>query len=378
VTEDIVQTGAGKCENPPGTEAELTESAVVLANGLYDSLDAKTAHGMVRGPCRYHIVGVVDASCAGGDAGTLLDGRARGIPVFASVRSMLTSTAPPPDVCVVGIATSGGRLPPGLRDDLVDAAEAGMTLVSGMHQLLADDPELADITRRRGRRIIDFRRPRPPGQLRFWSGEVLRLQPPRVPVLGTDCVLGKRTTCCLLLEAFRRAGTRAEMVYTGQTGWLQGIRHGFILDATPNDFVCGELEGAILECARESRPEIILIEGQSSLRNPSGPCGAELILAAGARGVVLQHAPAREYFDELEKLGCRIPPLAEEVELIRLLGAEVWAVTLNEQGLSPAEAEAARSRIKAELGLPVYLPLRDDLAQLAEVISERARAPGPR
>ena len=356
----------------------MTESAVVLANGLYETLDAKTAHGMVRGPCRYRTVGVVDASCAGGDAGTLLDGRARGIPVFASVRSMLASTAPPPDVCVVGIATSGGRLPPGLRDDLVDAAEAGMTLVSGMHQLLGDDPELAEIARRTGGRIIDFRRPRPPDELRFWSGDVLRLGTPRVPVLGTDCVLGKRTTCCLLLEAFRRAGTRAEMIFTGQTGWLQGMPYGFILDATPNDFVCGELEGAILECERESRPEIILIEGQSALRNPSGPCGAELILAAGASGVVLQHAPAREYFDELEKLGCRIPPLAEEVELIRLLGAEVWAVTLNEQGLSPDEAEAARSRIAAELGLPVYLPLRDDLSGLAARIRELALAPGPR
>lgn len=378
MTGDIVQTGAEKCENPRGTETTLTESAVVLANGHFRTLDAKTTHGMVRGPCRYRVVGVIDASCAGGDAGTLLDGRTRGIPVFDSVRSMLASTAPPPEVCVVGIATSGGRLPPGLRDDLVDAADAGMTLVSGMHQLLADDPELAEITRRRGGRIIDFRRPRQPGQLRFWSGDVLGLQTPRVPVLGTDCVLGKRTTCCLLREAFLRSGIRAEMVYTGQTGWLQGMPYGFILDATPNDFVCGELEGAILECERESRPEIILIEGQSALRNPSGPCGAELILAAGARGVVLQHAPAREYFDELEKLGCRIPPLAEEVELIRLLGAEVWAVTLNEQGLSPDEAEAARSRIEAELGRPVFLPLRDDLTQLAEVISERVRAQGPR
>ena len=37
------------------------------------------------------------------------------------------------------------------------------------------------------------------------------------------------------------------MIYTGQTGWLQGGRFGFILDATPNDFVSGELEHAIVE-----------------------------------------------------------------------------------------------------------------------------------
>ncbi len=197
---------------------------------------------------------------------------------------------------------------------------------------------------------------------------MLRIDTPRVAVLGTDCAVGKRTTCVLLLEACRRAGLRADMVYTGQTGWLQGLRHGFILDATPLDFMCGELERAILDCQRETDPEIILIEGQSALRNPSGPCGAEFILAGGARGVVLQHAPAREFFDELEGVGCRIPPVAEEIELIRLLGAEVLAITLNEEGLAGDAAEVARSTLEAELGLPVFLPLRDDLGRLAEIV----------
>jgi uncharacterized NAD-dependent epimerase/dehydratase family protein len=90
--------------------------------------------------------------------------------------------------------------------------------------------------------------------------------------------------------------------------------------------------------------------------------------AGGAKGVILQHAPAREYFDELEELGCRIPPIGEEIELIRLLGAEVLAVTLNEENLSADEAEKARSRLAAELGIPVVLPLRDDLKVLVEVI----------
>lgn len=48
---------------------------------------------MVRGPCRYRVLGVVDASCAGGDADTLLDGRARGIPVFMPLRDDLAQIA---------------------------------------------------------------------------------------------------------------------------------------------------------------------------------------------------------------------------------------------------------------------------------------------
>ena len=58
------------------------------------------------------------------------------------------------------------------------------------------------------------------------------------------------------------------MIYTGQTGWLQGGKYGFIFDSTLNDFVSGELEHAILTCYEETNPDVILIEGQSALRNP--------------------------------------------------------------------------------------------------------------
>jgi len=109
-----------------------------------------------------------------------------------------------------------------------------------------------------------------------------------------------------------------------------------------------------------------------------GPCGSELILAGGARGVILQHAPAREFFDELEDLGCRIPPIAEEIHLIGLLGAEVWAVTLNEEGVGAEDREEIRLRMSEELGIPVVLPLRDDLNSLVEIIKNKidpGRAP---
>jgi uncharacterized NAD-dependent epimerase/dehydratase family protein len=346
----------------------MRKSAVILANNSFRTPFAKTAHGLVRGPSRYRILGIVDRSCPGEDAGELLDGVSCGIPIYESVEAVLEAIDPRPNDCVVGVATSGGVLPPDLRADLVEAARAGLSLVSGLHQLLSDDPELVRLTRDNGARIIDIRRPRPTAELRFWSGEVLSLGTPRIAVLGTDCAIGKRTTCSLLVGACRERGIDAEMVYTGQTGWLQGHRHGFILDATPNDFVCGELEGAILECQRRLNPDVMLIEGQSSLRHPMGPCGSELIVAGGAGAVILQHAPARPFFDELEDLGCRIPPIEEEIALIRLLGAEVLAVTLNHEGMTSAETEEARSRLAGKLGIPVVLPLEDDLGELVEIV----------
>jgi uncharacterized NAD-dependent epimerase/dehydratase family protein len=351
-------------------------SAVVLADDLFRTPYAKTAHGLVRGPSRWPIRAVVDASCAGSDAGALLDGRPRGIPVVDSVASALELPGPRPRWCVVGVATSGGVLPAQLRQGLVQAASAGLSLVSGLHQLLRDDEELARLVREHGQRIVDVRAPRPVRELRFWTGDVLELAVPRVAVLGTDCALGKRTTCQLLRAELQRRGVRAAMVHTGQTGWLQGNEHGFVLDATPNDFVSGELERAILACAQQLAPDVILIEGQSALRNPSGPCGAELLLSAGARHAVLQHAPHRRCFEGLEARGCAIPPLRSEIGLIGCYGAEVVAVTLNGEGLTPPELAAAARRIAGELGIPVCAPLLDGVGAVAEAIVARVPTMG--
>ncbi|MEM1203934.1 MAG: DUF1611 domain-containing protein [Acidobacteriota bacterium] len=351
----------------------MENTAILLANGYYRTVYAKTSHGLVRGPSRFPIAAVVDATCAGQDAGILLDGRHRDIPIVASLAEAIThgaSTGAAPGHCIVGVANPGGVLPPDLRADLVTAAEAGMSLVNGLHQLLSDDPEFVDLAGRHGGGLVDIRKPPPTSELRFWSGEILDLQVPRVAVLGTDCALGKRTTSSLLHRALRDDGVRAEMIYTGQTGWLQGYPHGFIFDATPNDFVCGELEGALLACARDTDPQVILIEGQSSLRNPSGPCGAEFLLSGGAKGVILLHAPGRRCFEGLEEAGCEIGGVAREIELIRLYGSEVLGIGIHTEGLSDEEAEAHRARLEADTGLPTVLPLRDGVDRLAAAVAD--------
>ena len=348
--------------------------AVVLANGHFRDSWAKTAHGLVRGSRRFRVVGVVDPSCDGADAGELLDGRHRAIPIFASLAEAAARATPAPVACVIGVATEGGVLPTELRGELLQAADLGLQLVNGLHQLLADDPELVARCRASGAEIIDIRRPRPLEHLRFWTGRIRELEVPRIALLGTDCALGKRTTAGLLLEALRGRGVGAELVYTGQTGWLQGYAHGFLFDATPNDFVAGELERAVLECAAATHPQVILLEGQSSLRNPSGPCGAEFLLSAGARYVVLVHAPAREIFDGSEELpggGWPMPPLSEELELIRLYGAETLAIALNAQWLDEQALARHRSAIERETGLPTFLPLGGELEGLVDRIVER-------
>jgi uncharacterized NAD-dependent epimerase/dehydratase family protein len=343
------------------------KTAAVYTGELFHTTNGKTAHGLIRGPSRYQIVALIDSHSAGRDAGEVLDGQRRGVPTFTDLGSMLQAL-PRPDYLVVGIATHGGRLPQSLRATLLEALRAGMSLVNGLHEFMTDDPTLVAAAKTSGAELIDVRRPRPTRELHFWSGAIRSVRAPRIAVLGTDCAVGKRTTCHVVQRACEAAGLRAAIVHTGQTGWLQGIPHGFVLDSTPNDFVCGELEHAIVSCDRELSPDLILLEGQSALRNPSGPCGAELLLGGQARGVILQHAPARRFFDGGEEAGCLIPPVSEEITLLRLYGARVLGLTLDHRDLDEPARAAARARLEAETGLPVVYPLLEGVRRLVPEI----------
>jgi uncharacterized NAD-dependent epimerase/dehydratase family protein len=135
-----------------------------------------------------------------------------------------------------------------------------------------------------------------------------------------------------------------------------------------NDYVSGELEHAIVSCDQERQPDVIIIEGQSSLRNPSGPCGAELLVSAAAQGVILQHAPQRQFFEGYESLGLCIPPLDEEIALIQLYGARTLAITLHHQSFDAAWLNTHRQTLQDRLGIPVLCPLQETLNPLvAEV-----------
>ncbi len=342
--------------NPP--------AAVVLTAGRLHESYAKVAHGLIRETDRYTIVGVVDARSAGQDAGEVLDGTHRNIPVAATIAELVSVAAQPPEWAIIGVATHGGHLTPTLRDAAKDALQAGLSVVAGVHDYLCDVPELADLAAEKGLTLVDLRKPPPRSELHFWTGAIHDVPAPRLAVLGTDCAVGKRTTTRMLLHALGDAGTHAEMVATGQTGWLQGVAHSFVLDSVPNDFVSGELEHAVLSCWEATKPEIILLEGQSALRNPSGPCGSELLLSGAAKGAILQHAPGRPWFDGCEAVDARIPAVADEISLIAHYGSNVLGVCLNGENMTDAELRAEQQRLDGELDVPVVAPLLDGVERL--------------
>jgi uncharacterized NAD-dependent epimerase/dehydratase family protein len=342
-------------------------NAIVITGGYLDTISAKTAHGLIRGTDRFKIVGVIDFKHAGRDAGEVLDGKKRNIPVFASIAEFAKRSIEKAQYTVIGLATKGGVIPETLRRELKDALEHGYSLVNGLHEYISDIPELAELARQKGAEIIDVRKPKKFKELHFWSGKIADVKCPKIAVLGTDCALGKRTTTRFLVEAMRKAGFKAEMIYTGQTGWMQGAKYGFVFDSTLNDFISGEMEHAVYSCYKETKPDIIFIEGQSSLRNPSGPAGAEWICSAAADAVVLQHNPARKYYKDMDHYPALVAQPADEIELIRIYGAPTVALTINTAKMHDAEAREYARHAEQQLGIPVVLPLEDGVDMLVPV-----------
>ena len=349
--------------------------ALVLAPGAFRTDSAKTAHGLVRGSERFEVVAVLDADAAGHDAGELLDGNRRDIPVFASLQAALDGARRRPDTCIVGVATPGGIFPPPLRALLLEAVRVGLTLVNGLHQLLADDPEIAGEAARSGARLVDVRRPRPVRELHFWTGAIAFCALVLQHISGADGVLKAAATMWRSLALLAIAGY---VLFFNDQGRelgvsLLGETYG-ILDAVINDFVSGELEHAVVSCDRAESPDLIVIEGQSSLRNPSGPCGAELLVSCQSRAAILQHAPGRSCYRG--RVGWPLAALEEEVALIRLYGAEVLAVTLSGEGMSAEALVDSQRAIGERLGLPVVRPLEEGVGVLVHLVRAQVEREG--
>lgn len=348
-------------------------SAIVYCEGAFGTTNGKTAHGLVRRTRRYRVLSVIDSRRAGEDAGQVLDDRPCGIPLqpdLASAVAHAEAEGTPATHFVIGLAPDGGRLPPAARSVVESALRGGLNVDSGLHDFLSDDPELAALAAARGVRIRDVRKPPARDDLHFFDGRIDRVSAFRVAVLGTDSAVGKRTTAWLIADGLNARGRRAELVGTGQTAWMQGVRHGIVLDSIVNDFVSGEIENAVWSCWEDTKPDVILLEGQGSLMNPAYPGGFELLAAGRPHCVVLQHAPARRHYDGFPDHP--LHPLERQIEAIELISDRpVVAVTISHEGLTPDEARRACGEIRRRTGLPASDVLLDGTDGVVAVLEKR-------
>lgn len=256
---------------------------------------------------------------------------------------------------VIGVANSGGVIPPSWRASLVEALEAGLDVVSGMHSRLADIPELATAADRLGRRLIDVRTP-PPG-LAVATGR--RRTGRRLLTVGTDCALGKKYTALAIARALAERGVPADFRATGQTG-IMIAGAGIPMDAVVSDFVAGAAEALSPDAPADHWD---VIEGQGSLAHPAY-AGVTLGLLHGSQPdvFVLCHEPGRR--EVLGAPGYEPPSVDEMVSLTILLGGRTnpaircGGLSYNTGGMDAAEAARVMAEDAERYGLPVADPIR--------------------
>lgn len=345
-------------------------NAIVYCEGAFNTTYGKTAHGLVRFTRRYRVLAVIDSRYAGEDAGAVLDGAPAGIPVMESLAAAVErfrGAAHPASCMVIGLATDGGVLDAAARAAVAEAIDAGLHVDSGLHDFITEDPSLTTAAAQRGVRLRDIRKPPPRGDLHFFSGRIETVASFRIAVLGTDSAVGKRTTAWRIADALSAAGVTTQMIGTGQTAWLQGVRYGIVMDTLINDFVSGEIEDAVWRAWEAERPRAMVLEGQGSLLNPAYPGGFELLAAGRPHAVVLQHAPARREYDGFP--GYPIHPIDHQIRAVEIVsGRPVVAITVNHEGLEAEAIADVCRKLTDATGLPAVDVLTQGAAGIVDVI----------
>ena len=343
-------------------------SAIVYCEGNFTRIDGKTANGLVRSSERYRIMAVIDSTMAGGDAGLALGIEAASIPIVADLNAALAITDYRPDVLIFGLAPLSGLMSKADRKVVLAALDAGVSIVSGLHEFLTDDPEIAAAALASGATLHDIRRPRPTKHLRMFDGAIGDVDCVRIAVLGTDGAIGKRTTSTLLTQALNDAGIRTVMVGTGQTGLMQGAAYGVALDAIPAQFGVGELEGAVLAAYEGEHPDVIVIEGQGALSHPAYLSSTVVLRASRPQAVIMQHAPARVMLSDYPNV--HMPSPLSEIKLIELFGdTKVIGLAINHENMTQDEVLAATVRYEAELGIPATDALWHEPSALVAMVT---------
>lgn len=349
------------------TRATAPPSAVVYCEGNFAQIDGKTANGLVRHSEAYRILSVIDSTYGGQDSGSVLDSVMNHIPIFGHLDAAVVHESVIPDTLIYGMAPSTGRLSPADRGVVLDAIALGMNIVSGLHEYLSDDHQIATAGSERNVTIRDIRKPKPSKDMRLFDGSVSNVKALRIAVLGTDCAIGKRTTATVLARALNAKGIKTVLVGTGQTGLMQGAKYGIAMDAVPPQFCCGELEGAIVAASEVEQPDVILIEGQGALSHPAFCTSAFILRGSQPDAVILQYAPKRTHRCDFPNMP--MPSPASEIALIESFAdTKVICVTLNHEGMSEAEITDTIAAQSQKLGVPVTDALARPTAHLLAMV----------
>jgi uncharacterized NAD-dependent epimerase/dehydratase family protein len=330
---------------------------LILAEGRSDDAHyGKTMRGVVR-YADDPTVAILDSGRAGESY--------EQIPIVGTVADAL---AHEPTTALVGVATQGGRFPPEWRELLKTCVTAGLDVENGLHEYLADDPELVALAARHDVEFRDLRKP--PSGLNVPTGANLELDARSVLTVGSDCAIGKMTVALELDREARRRGLKSVFVPTGQTG-IAIAGWGISVDAVVSDFTAGAAEKLVVEGASRGG-EVLWVEGQGALLHPAySGVTLGLIHGSAPHAFVLCHLAGSTEIEGFPGHSLRtLPDLIELHERIALPArpAKVAAIALNTRHLDEAAARSAVADAAQETGLPADDPVRFGAAGLADAL----------
>ena len=317
---------------------------VILLEGGIKGHHGKTGLAFLR-YSNTDIVAVIDRTCAGKSL-IELTGIEQDIPIVANIQAALTYK---PDALLIGIAPSGGQLPPSLKEEITIAVKAGISIVNGLHTLLT--PQFHNL--QPGQWIWDIRQE--PSGLSIGKAQARSLDAPRILTVGTDMAIGKMSTSLELYRAALRQGIKAQFIGTGQAG-IAIAGQGIPLDAVRVDFAAGAVEKTVLDLGKDK--DLILIEGQGSLLHPGSTATLPLIRGSQPTGLILAHRAGAKHIRDLPDV--LIPPLPEVIQLYETVASaggtfgevRVKAIALNTFGMDTATANRAIESTTELTGLP--------------------------
>jgi uncharacterized NAD-dependent epimerase/dehydratase family protein len=322
---------------------------VILTDGHTNPITAKTASCVVRYKPD-EVVALLDTTQPGRTSQELL-GVGGKIPVVARL-----ADAPDANTLMIGIAPSGGKLPAAWRRILLEAVERGMNVVSGLHDFISSDAEIAAAAARRGVEIYDVRKN---NERDVANRRNLREDCLRIHTIGQDCSVGKMLASVEITLGLKKRGYNAKFIATGQTGiMIEG--DGCPVDCVVSDFVNGAVEKLVLA---NQHHDILVVEGQGSLSHPRySAVTAGLLHGCVPHGMIMVYEAGRTQVHGMEYVP--LMPLTKLVEAYEMFAslampAKVIGVAVNSRLLTPDEAEKERERVRRELGVPVCDVIRN-------------------
>jgi uncharacterized NAD-dependent epimerase/dehydratase family protein len=340
------------------TQANAPRRLVILTEGHTEPITGKTASCILRYRPE-EVVALLDSTQAGRTAQELL-GVGGKTPVVGRL-----ADAPSANTLMIGIAPSGGRIPPAWKAIILDALNRGMNVVSGLHEFISDNPEFAAAAKKSGAQIIDVRKN---DEHDVSHRKNIREECLRIHTVGQDCSIGKMLVAVELTNALKKSGKDAKFIATGQTGILvEG--DGVPIDRVIADFVAGAIEKQILA---QQHHEMLVIEGQGSISHPKySAVTLGLLHGCAPHGMILCYEAGRTHVHGMEYV--KLQPLDKLLKVYETVASlvspsKVIGVAINSRLLNAEQAAAEREKARRELRLPVCDVVRDGPDELADAI----------